>query len=566
MPKICKKFIYLFFFFLFSSTNILCSQREAPAISVAALTWNVGNKTAQDNIVQGFADEIKKLGFPDALVVGTQEELAKNGEELKDKLALKLPEYHLVAQNAYTTLAGANNSTKTLGYAAVQNTVLPKAFGLPQNRCTLAILVKEGIALTGITKRIDYPPGAKKSNNAFIVIEGTITKNNHSLPISIASVHLNSKSDSIRRSHANYFFDNQKFTNVSKDYKAILEEAKRFHLVMGDFNERDYLMKDNTVADRGRLTNFTGYGYDFAEKQEREGAVSVYGTYGYTQFHNTTPEVSKDSRGRKHNAKGGFLDRIAVTSGLSIESAGAQYGALTTDKKEFIQKNNKSFYAGSDHLPIIRYFKVISSDDQKIVKDYVLRQLPNFEQEIKDIEYLIGDKQPGGIKARAKKLMFYDDPETPDKFLEKFSVTDHPKSGLVDNLTEKENALKKLQAELEELKNKVQRGSEEFLSAVYNKITECNKSRNLSLERMDDEKAAPLWYFPNSLSWDNFQQYEEVVQGLLKGPLTETGAMPITQKPSEIAPEKKKNFFRKYAEKIDKLRKSFQKEVMRPGY
>lgn len=563
MRKICKKFIYLFFFFIFSFNNILCSQGGAPAVSIAALTWNVGNKTAQDNIVEDFVVEIEKIGFPDVLVVGTQEELAKNGEELKDKLARQLKgSYEIVAQNAYTTLAGANNSFKTLVFAAVQNTVLPKALGLPQNRCTLAILVKNGITLTGITKRIDYSPGEKKSNNAFIVIEGIVKKDNHSFPISLASVHLNSKSDQIRRSHANYFFDNQKFTNVRKDYKAILAEAKHFQLVLGDFNERDYMMKDNTVTDRGRLTNFTGYGYDFSEKQERKGTVSVYGTYGYTQLNNTTPEVSKDSRGRKHNAKGGFLDRIAITSGLSIESASSQYGALTTNEDELVQKNNKkkkSFYAGSDHLPVIRYFKVASLEDDKIVKGYITRRLPDFKQEIKDIEYLIGDKKPEGIKKRAEKLMFYDDPETSDKFLEKFFV-EHPTSGLVNNLTQKKSALEKLQSQIDALKIKIKQGNPDFLSTVYNEITECNKGRNLSLERMDDEKNAPLWYFPNSLSFDSFKQYEEAVNGLLKGSFTR-----VSQEPSKIPSEKKKNFFQKHAAKIDKLRKNFQKEVMSSG-
>lgn len=519
---------YKLFFLLILMWNAFCIPTHAtPPISIAALTWNVGNKTVKDKIAEGLSQEIEKLGSPDVIVVGTQEELAKNGEELKDKLLHQFGKnsYHIAAENAHTTFAGANNAVKTAAFAVAQTTSASNKLNLPQNRCTLAVFVKKGINFTDLKKRIDYPPGEKKSNNAFILIEGKVTKEDAEgspLFISVSSVHLNSKSDSIRRAHANYFFDNQKFTNVMKSYSDILEEGRCFHVTMGDTNERDVLMKDNTVEDRGHLTNFMGYGYDFSTKQARKNPVSVYGTYGYTKLGDTRPTILKDPRGRKHNAKGGFLDRIIITSGLPIESEADHYGVVITDKNEFDPKN-KLFYSGSDHLPVMRYFKVSvpgSSEDEKIVKEYIKRRLPNFEKEIQDIKILIQDKDLKVIKSKVKKLMFYDSKETEEDFLKKLSNLRSLSSDDLDKkLASKIWDLGVLQKKIDDLRKKIDNSqNKNFLEAVYNKITACNKNRNLSLEKMDDNKAAIKWYIPNSLSEDTFKEYQDT--------LTELGNLP----------------------------------------
>lgn len=322
-----KKQAYTALFLLLLVNNFLgypamVALSSPSTFSIIALTWNVGNTTAKDKIVESFAEEIERLGKPDAIVLGTQEELAREGKQIKDKLLRELGKqsYTIAAQNSYSTTAGANNSNKTLALVAAQNTPVSKTINLPQNRSSLTVFVKKGITLANINKRIDYPPGQKKSNNAFILIEGILKREatSQSLPISVASVHLNSHHDKMRRAHATYFFDNQKFTNINKTYNKILGEAKRFHLIMGDFNERDYLMKDGTVVDRGYLTNFPAYGYDYAAKQEKE--TPVYGTYGFTKLGDKTPVTLPDPRGRKHNAKGGYLDQIVITSGMPIES------------------------------------------------------------------------------------------------------------------------------------------------------------------------------------------------------------------------------------------------------
>lgn len=507
--------------------NIFCMHIHAAQhnISVAALTWNVGNKTVKDKIAGGLSQEIEKLGSPDVIIVGTQEELAKNGEELKDKLLHQFGKnsYHIAAENAHTTFAGANNAAKTAALAVAQRTPASNKLNLPQNRCTLAVFVKKGIILTDIKKRIDYPPKEKKSNNAFILIEGKVTKKDNSgasgapLFISASSVHLNSRNDNIRRAHANYFFDNQNFTNTKKTYNDVLKEAKRFHLIMGDFNERDYLMKDNTVTDRGYLTNFTAYGYDFSKKQERKNNISVYGTYGYTKLDDTQPVTLKDPRDRKHNAKGGFLDRIVITSGLPIKSDAKHYGVVITDENEFDPKN-KLFYSGSDHLPVMRYFIVTipgDAQDEKIVKEYIKRRLPNFEKEIQDIKALMEVNSLTSIKSKSKKFIFYDSKDSEDDFLKKLSSLNSLATELDQKLASKIWDLGVLQAKVKDLRKKIDNSKDKkFLEEVYNKITSCNKNRNLSLEKIDDDKSAIKWYIPNSLSEDNFKEYQNTLTEL----------------------------------------------------
>ena len=279
-------------------------------------------------------------------------------------------------------------------------------------------------------------------------------------------------------------------------------------------NYRDYLMKDNTVTDRGYLTNFTAYGYDFSKKQERKNIISVYGTYGYTKLGDAEPVTLKDPRDRKHNAKGGFLDRIVITSGLPIKSDADHYGVVITDKNEFDPKN-KLFYSGSDHLPVMRYFIVTipgDAQDETIVKEYIKRRLPNFEKEIQDIKALIKVKDIESIKLNSRKLMFYDSKELVDDFLKRISGLNSLSMGLHKKLELKSWDLEKPQSQIKDLRKKIDNSKDKnFLEAVYNKITNCNKNRNLSLEKIDDDKSAIKWYIPNSLSEDNFKEYQNTL-------------------------------------------------------
>ncbi len=547
MVKLHKKQLYLTFVIAIFINSLLgystvATQPSSPTFSMAALTWNVGNKTAKDEIVSGLAEEIEKLGNPDILVVGTQEELAKNGEEFKDKLLQEfgIQRYTIAAQKSDTTTAGMHKTGKKIALTAGQITPISKTANLPQNRNTLAVFVKKGITLEDVTKRIDYPPGEKKANKSFILIEGNLKRDRVTLPISIASVHLDAKSDKIRRSHANSFFDNQKFTNTNKTYGEILEEAKRFHLIMGDFNERDYLMKDNTVVDRGYLTNFPAYGYDYSAKQERQ--TPVYGTYGFTKINDKTPVTLPDPRGRKHNAKGGYLDQIVITSGLSIDSPPEQYGAVISDQKEFKQTPKKKlFYAGSDHLPVLRSFTITMGNDDAagneiMVKNYIKRRLPDFSKEIADLTFLLQGETVKDIQSKADRLIFYDDKGSSDDFLKQLANLKSLTSSLPGKILWKKTDLQEFQGKIRTLKTKIEKSlDQQFLATVYNKITLCNKNRNRSLEQIDDPKAGIQWYIPNTLSQDTFEGYKKALDDLASDQISEESRVDETGK----APKKK---------------------------
>ena len=71
MVKIYKNLVYVFLFSILFVNKALAVPTD---FSIAALTWNVGNKTVKDKIVEGFVQEIESLGSPDVIVVGTQEE------------------------------------------------------------------------------------------------------------------------------------------------------------------------------------------------------------------------------------------------------------------------------------------------------------------------------------------------------------------------------------------------------------------------------------------------------------------------------------------------------------
>ncbi len=510
--------------------SIFCASSHATqSISVVALTWNMGNKAAQDPLVDDLIKAIKTNGAPDVIMLGTQEELAEASKQLNNKLLAQLKKrgtkYTLI-ENSHKTSAGAGNAAKTAAVSILQTTRLSKALNLPQNRTSLSIFVKEGYAFKSINKEIYYPPEIGTGNNTFIVIEGDLQKvgDPNVLSIAASSVHLNSFSDKTRRLHANVFFQNhfESFPN----YADLLKEAKRFDVIMGDFNEREYLMKDSSVVDRGYLTNFGAYGYDFSQAQEKPS--HVYGTYGFTDTFGTVSRFLKaapikDPRDRPHNAKGGFLDRITFTSGLFIESPFNQYGAVLDPKK--FKQGKKILYSRSDHLPVVRYFKITMAKgdmaDDRIVKRYILRRLPNFAHEIADIQKLTNLENPtrNQLQSAAKSLMFYDIKDTPDQFLEKFSPLKSSKDSatlFVNSLKEKEEELKKLQQSVKDLQDKINTSQDpKFLLQVYNKFTSCNRDRNEALERIDDKKSTLKWYVPTTLPESSFHCYDSVVRSLL---------------------------------------------------
>lgn len=519
MFKKTRKFILFIYMLCFPINGEIISYAnnitaKTTSVSVFALTWNMGNTSASNTVINSLAQEIQKTSYPDIIVIGTQEELAKEGSKFKDKLLFVLNNEHgmkYVAHNenykyeiSYKTFAGANNSVKTAALSGLQKTPLSSGLGLAQNRTTLCMLVKEGVIVKDLEAKIYYPPDSKNSNNAFIVLKGSLIKNTPNgpaiMPFNFANVHLNSSSDRIRRAHANVFFEGEGLSDLPKSYGQIAQEANHFYLIMGDFNERDYLMKNNAVTDRGHLTNFVGFGFDFFQHQGINQLT--YGTYGFTKLNNNSPQVASDPRGRLHNAKGGFLDRITYNSGLSVESAPLNYGAII-NPDEFNIKS-KIFYAGSDHLPVMRHFKINVNESVNpgiadyldAVRAYLKRRVPNFEYEIKDLQHL-----KGGLLTD-DHFKFYDTVSTPN-------------NRVSAGIDEKLNELITLQNQLKQLCQLIENSTNnQFLEEVYNKMTSCNIHRNNYLEHVDDPEIN--WFVPASLSYETLNLYKVVVEGLLQ--------------------------------------------------
>jgi|GEM_PF-6557680 len=529
MRKNYYQSFFSFIFLIFFMCNISCIPSHATQpVSIVALTWNMGNKTAQDPLVDDLVNAVKANGVPEIIMLGTQEELAQTSEQLNNKLLAQLNKMEIrytLIENSHKTSAGSQNALKTAAASLAQKTRFSKDLNLPQNRTSLSIFVKEGYAFKTINKKIYYPSGQATSNNSFILIEGELQKDGDQniLSISATSVHLNSFSDKARRSHANVFFQNH--FKSSENYADLLKEAKRFDVIMGDFNEREYLMKDSSVIDRGYLTNFIAYGYDFSQAQEKP--AHVYGTYGFTDAFGTISRFLKanplkDPRSRPHNAKGGFLDRITFTSGLSVESRALQYGAIIDPKRFKIGK--KILYSQSDHLPVVRYFKVTipkdNTTDGQIAKRYVARRLPNFALEIANLQKLTNLENPtlSRLQSTATQLMFYDIKDTEDQFLAQFSPFLSSKDSIalfINALKEKEEELQKLQQDIKQLQDTLNTSNDQkFLLQIYNKITNCNEGRNASLEQIDDKKPSLKWYIPTSLSESSFHCYSSAIHTL----------------------------------------------------
>jgi endonuclease/exonuclease/phosphatase family metal-dependent hydrolase len=500
------------------------------SVNVVALTWNMGNSTAEHAVVADMVGQITAKGFPDVILVGTQEEMAEDrtqlNKQLLDELKSKGHEYRLQGKESHLTLAGANSSLKNAGQMAFQN------MRALQNRTSLSVLVKTSSHLENMETRIDYPPGKKKSNNSFIVIKGDLKKGTCQLPMTIASVHLSSKTDEKRRSHANVFLEHN--FKSPETYDALLDQAQRFNLIMGDFNERDYLMQDGTVSDRGFLTNFMAYGYDFSASQERPSFG--YGTYGFTKVHQQPakikiPENLRDPRKRPHSAKGGYLDRITFTSGLPVESDTKEYGPLT-DYKFYRQKENGKWrYSTSDHVPVVRFFKITVSENKASVgRTYVERLLPDFGPYMKQLEKLgAGTHFDDKHLEQLKVLRFHDDKDLTDKKTDKKLIEQffYQLSYFGLNVHKPIDHLTKLQGDVDSLKSKLKSASPQFLLDAHNKIKTCNLERNTFLEAMDSKKAPVKvqagdpdpekgkWLIPATLPQLNYNCYYYALEHLL---------------------------------------------------
>lgn len=462
-------------------------------ISIQALTWNMGNKNATKDAVNDIFGQLVKPA-PTVLSISTQEELAPNGERLVDLLKKKLEadgsQYELV-ETYHTTMAGANNSKKTLA----------KALFTDQNRVSTAVLVKKPFVLQNAQTRIDYQSNAindenKKVNKSIITVEGKLTdgKGNPIMDISVSGGHFDANQDQKRRAHANKYLKNSGLkTTGAKSFDEIYDEASAFKIITGDFNERNQLFgldKKIKAVDMMKQTNFKSYGFDVDKQpQMNKGGQPLKGTYGLNGINDPDPKTQ-----RKHVTKGGFLDRVAYNCGLIVKEG--NHGFDVDANHMVSNKKGKIFYHGSDHLPVLRSFQVIPPDpDAKaiIVAKHIQRRIPDFNEEIDQIKFLIQNKDRLMQALDVVPLQHHDSEYTKQQFIRIYAGVG-PNVSLNEVITGLENKLATLKGAhtvFDQVNGKVSTAAlskppdNQFLESVFNQINKCHDLKN-ALQEIND--------------------------------------------------------------------------------
>ncbi len=466
-------------------------------IDITAITWNMGNKPPTKSVVQEFKQQLSQTGTPPSVIaISTQEELAPKGKRLQDRLLKELnkglpknEQYVLVKTvepQYHSTMAGANNSSKTL----------MKAIFTDDNRVSSAILVKKPLKLQNPKAEIEYEPGKKKGNKSVITISGDlIHPDGRSVPLAISGGHWDSNNDKKRRSHTDKSLEAQDIKSPNdKAFSDILAEAKTVRMVMGDFNERDYLMKDGKTKDKGHLTNYQSYGFDMSSLPTQQmGTKQIHGTYGF-KFDNNDPSqrqdiTAPDPRSRANVAKGGFLDRIAYSTGQSIKPL--NYGADLDQQHFKCSKKGKWFYHGSDHIPVLRGLRIESgANDLKVVGDYIKRRLPDTGGEIADLKSVLKNATTlADLERNVESLQYHDSTISAQDYLKQLAGVnqgDFPslKKGLEEVIARKEAIQQKIQGLEGAIDNAVTTRDFAFLEKAFNQVTRCNELRNSATEVM----------------------------------------------------------------------------------
>ncbi len=463
-------------------------------ISIQALTWNMGNKNATKDAVNDIFGQLVNPA-PTVLSISTQEELAPNGERLVDLLKKKLEadgsQYELV-ETYHTTMAGANNSKKTLF----------KALTTDDNRVSTAVLVKKPYKLENPETRIDYqaPEGAKdnnkKVNKSIITVQGKLTdsKGNPIMDISVSGGHFDANQDQKRRAHTNKFLKNSNMkTTDPKSFDQIYEEASAFKIVTGDFNERNQLFVSGTkrqAVDMMKQTNFKSYGFD-VEKQPSmiNGNTKLNGTYGLNGINDPDPKTQ-----RKHVAKGGFLDRVAYTCGLKVKEG--HHGFNVDDKYKATNKKGKIFYHGSDHLPVLRSFNVTPPNPNTkaiTVANYIQRRVPDFKDDIDHVNVLLQNKNKLMEAFAALPIQHHDSEYSQEEYIRIYAGVG-PNASLNEVITGLENKLATLKGAhtaFDHINGKVSTAAlskppdNQFLESVFNQINKCHDLKN-ALQEIND--------------------------------------------------------------------------------
>lgn len=462
-------------------------------ISIQALTWNMGNKPASQDAVNDVFGQLK--GSPTVLSVSTQEELAPNGKRLVDLLKEKLEadgsQYEII-EAYHTTMAGANNSKKTLF----------KALLTDENRVSTAVLVKKPYHLQNAQTRIDYQSNGggkdenKKVNKSIITVLGKLTDGNNQpiMDISVSGGHFDANQDQKRRAHANKYLKNSGMkTPDAKSFDQIYEEASAFRIVTGDFNERNQLYgldKKINAVDMMKQTNFKSYGFDI-DKQPKmmKGHELLKGTYGLKGINDPDPKTQ-----RKHVTKGGFLDRVAYTCGLKVKEGDHGFKVDATHMKA--NKKGKIFYHGSDHLPVLRSFEVTPPDPNTkaiTVANHIKRRIPNFQDEINHVDFLLKNQDRLMTALDVVPLQHHDSEFSKRQFIRMYAGVsegaDLPE--VIKGLQNKLTTLKAAHNEFDRMANRVTLASgrsppdTKFLESVFNQINNCSDLKN-ALQEIDD--------------------------------------------------------------------------------
>ncbi|MBN9286887.1 MAG: hypothetical protein BGO43_04970 [Gammaproteobacteria bacterium 39-13] len=489
-------------------------------ITIQALTWNMGNKPASKEALNDIFSQIEASPPPTVISISTQEELAPNGKRLQDLLLAKLneearkkgeTEYELVVTKQpqfHTTMAGANNSARTLLRALTTN----------QNRVSTAILVRKPYQLKDATARIDYqvvnPKKDKKVNKSIITISGKLTDGQGKtlMNISASGGHFDANKDQKRRAHANKFLERSNLkTSEPKSFSDIYQEASAFRIVTGDFNERNQLFGSTpTPKDMMNQTNFAKYGFDVGEQpsmQTKHGNIRLDGTYGMFDGEKSVNDPDPKIK-RKHVARGGFLDRVAYATGLKVDAV--KHGFTVSNEHFKPSQKGKMLYHGSDHLPVVRTFHVTPpkpNDMAEVVGDYIKRRLPDFTDDIENLKKLLihielnpNNLPPDKLLEEAidtVPLMHYDSEYDKGVFIRMYAGVSQDASfeQVKESLHNKLAAKQAMQANIEGIKSKIDAipPNEKYLAAVFNQISKAHDLNNLLQEIKElPEKKMPL--------------------------------------------------------------------------
>ncbi len=445
----------------------ISSTAKISPVTLAILTWNMGGDKAQALMVEDIYRNLDKAPgtdlTPTVISINTQEEMAGEGERLQDLLLVRLnkglapgEQYVLVETKEpqwHTSTAGAKGLAS---YAQRKYT--------DAHRVSAAMFVKKPYAVKDARATIQYEPekvaNGKKGNKSIITIEAKITLNNEDvLTVHGSGCHLDSHSEQKRRAHAGAFAKSQGLTGHMKTFEQIVEEASVVRLFSGDINERNLLYKDGHTSDPADQIALANQGFDLeknptisvtdgmltdahqsASVSDETGKQTLRGTYGMQDKKGKTMDSSgvKERKEFRHyleggygqvtrlnRARGGFLDRVAISTGLDVVSE--NYTTKIEAKHVDLEKGR--FGASkADHCVVTRNFSMNPPDSspagqRKAVQAYIQNRLliKTYENQIKQLIDLKDCNTLEELVTKAKEQHLMDSSLTQIEYLEKIA-------------------------------------------------------------------------------------------------------------------------------------------------